>query len=114
MTREFIMTEQFDFAWKELNLGDGELRELQEEILLDPAKGDVIKGTGGLRKIRFKYKGKGKRSGVRVLYVDFKIVDKIYLITAYDKGSIDDITSDEKKAIKNRINILKDEAMRKG
>jgi hypothetical protein len=113
MKREFIMTLSFDQEWKNLGLCDQELKELQELILSDPNMGKVIQGTGGLRKLRFPYKGKGKRSGVRVLYVDFKILEKIYLIDVYSKGTVEDISVDEKRIIKKQILELKTEAMRR-
>jgi len=51
-------------------LTDDEYRALQIELMQNPEAGDVIKGTGGLRKIRFadKRRGKGKRGGLRVIY----------------------------------------------
>lgn len=44
---------------------------LQIELLLSPETGDVIQGTGGLRKVRVAAKGKGKKGGVRVIYYYF-------------------------------------------
>jgi hypothetical protein len=51
-------------------LSDDEYRLLQEEMLRNPEAGDVIKGTGGLRKLRFgdSRRGKGKRGGLRIIY----------------------------------------------
>lgn len=51
MTREFIMTPEFDKQWKAIGLTDNELKALQEELTIIPTKGDIIQGTGGLRKI---------------------------------------------------------------
>ena len=52
MTREFVMLPEFDKQWKAMGLTDKELKSLQEELTLDSAKGVLMKGTGGLRKIR--------------------------------------------------------------
>lgn len=62
----FIETNIFTKAIKEL-FDDDEYRKIQNELLNDPQKGDLIQGTGGLRKIRFG-RNSGKSSGVRILY----------------------------------------------
>ena len=49
MTREFIMTPEFDKMWAQLGLDDDNLKVLQEQILINPHIGAVIQGTGGLR-----------------------------------------------------------------
>ncbi len=54
-------------------------------------------------------KGKGKRSGARVLYVDIELKEKIYFINVYSKDEKTDLTPDEKKAFKAAIKILKEE-----
>ena len=110
MLREFVMTDVFERHWKSLGLDDSELKRLQEELLVDPMKGDVIEGTEGLRKVRFSFNGKGKRGGIRVLYVDLLVAERIYLIAAYSKSVKDDLTMDEKKALNNLIKQLKKEA----
>ena len=56
--------------YREDYLDDDEYRKLQAELLAHPTAGDVIKSTGGLRKLRFgnSKRGKGKRGGIRVIY----------------------------------------------
>ena len=80
MKRKFVMMPAFDNQWKLMRLTDDDLRELQEIILENPKIGDVVKGTGGLRKMRFALPGKGKSSGCRVVYVDFSEKKLTYLI----------------------------------
>ena len=63
----FIETPVFTEDVKEL-LSDDEYREFQEFMADNPGWGDVIQNTGGLRKVRWAAKGKGKRGGVRVIY----------------------------------------------
>lgn len=53
MTRNFVMLSEFDKNWAGMGLNDDNLRRLQEELLINPEKGDVMQGTGGLRKMRF-------------------------------------------------------------
>ena len=109
MTREFIHTLVFDKCWEELNLNDDNLSELQNFILLNPLKGDVIIGTGGLRKLRWNFPNRGKRGGIRVLYVDFIYHEKVILIDCYSKKEKDDISSKEKILYKELIKQIEEE-----
>lgn len=87
MNRTFIEVPQFTKKWQLLGLTDDDLKALEEELLNNPKAGDVIKGTGGIRKIRIpiENKGKGKRSGARVIYVDIELKETIYFINVYTK-----------------------------
>jgi mRNA-degrading endonuclease RelE of RelBE toxin-antitoxin system len=87
----------------------GILRDLQNMLLNDPKSGDVIQGTGGLRKIRIPMGNKGKSGGSRVIYVDIELKEVIYFINVYSKSEKDDLTEDEKKAFKAVVKILKEE-----
>ncbi len=107
------MMPEFDKMWSRIGLDDENLKQLQLKILSNPISGKVIKGTGGLRKMRFAIENKGKSSSVRVLYVDFLIFKKIYLITAYHKSQKDDLSDAERNNIK-RLIILLDKALKQG
>lgn len=109
MTREFIMTPEFDKNWEAMGLTDSDLKNLQEIILLNPQVGKVIPGTSGLRKMRFAIQ-EGKRSGARILYVDLVLVEEVYLITAYAKGDKEDISESDKSSIRRLIDQLKNSA----
>ena len=113
MTREFIMTPEFDRIWSRLGLNDDDLKELQEQILMNPQIGAVIRGTGGLRKMRFALQS-GKSGGVRVLYVDLVIQKEVYLISVYPKSNKVSLTSAEKNEIKKVISELKRSAAERG
>ena len=108
MTREFIMTPVFDRLWGSSGLTDENLRELQNILLENPFSGDLIKGTGGARKIRFAFSGKGKSSGMRVLYIDLTHLRQTYLILCYPKSEQDDLTEEQKKQVKALIKELKE------
>ena len=110
MTRTFIEVPTFTKKWHALGLTDANLKDLQAALLKNPKVGDVIKGTGGLRKIRVPMEnlGKGKRSGARVLYIDIELKECIYFINVYSKDEQDDLTEDEKKAFKALVTILKE------
>lgn len=109
MKRTFIEVPLFTKKWKELGLTDEDLRDLQNILLQNPKSGDVIQGTGGLRKIRIPMKGRWKSGGSRVIYVDIEIKEVIYFINVYTKNEKDDLTEDEKKAFKAVVKMLKEE-----
>ena len=72
-----------------------------------PDSGDVIPGSGGLRKLRWATKGKGKRGGARVIYLYVVIDARVYLLSCYSKNVKTDLTSDEKKELAKIANSLK-------
>lgn len=78
----------------------------------DPSCGRIIQGTGGLRKTRIgdESRGKGKRGGFRVIFLDLPHVERTYLLAIYDKNEKDDISSDEKKILRDLVAKLKKEA----
>lgn len=106
MLYEFIQSKQFSKTWDELGLKDDDLRSLEFEIMKDPKKAPVIPKTGRLRKMRWEYGGKGKRSGARVCYVDFEIHETIYLLLLYAKNEKEDLSEKEKKEVKTMIDKL--------
>lgn len=108
MKREFIMMPEFDRQWKDMGLTDEDLKELQFELLNEPAKAPVVKGTGGLRKVRVSLPGRGKSGSARVAYVDFAIFETIYLITAYPKSKKETLSDRECKIIKAMIEQLEE------
>ena len=109
MKREFIFTKPFQASWKAMGLGDSELKELEELLILNPQEGDVIQGTGGARKLRFQLEGRGKRGGARVIYVDIFEKEKLYFLFAYPKNVQENLTSEQKDIIKTMIDLIKKE-----
>lgn len=106
MTRTFIETQEFTKNWAGLGLVDQDLRRLELEILKNPKTGKVIRGTRGLRKLRFASENEGKRSSFRVCYVDFPAKETVYLITIYPKNKKDSLTHTECKNISKLIQVL--------
>lgn len=89
---------------------DKELEKLiKDELLKNPEKGAVIKGTGGLRKIRVakKAEGKGKSGGYRVLYLDLPEPEVTYLILIYDKDEMENISATQRELIRKQIEGIK-------
>lgn len=106
MTRTFVELPSFSSAWKSMGMTDTDLRRLQEELLVNPDVGKVMQGTGGVRKMRFAFERHGKSGGVRVIYVDFVVKEKLYLITAYPKSEKDNLTKAERNELKRLVQIL--------
>ena len=82
---------------------DDEYGELQDFLMKKPDSGKLIKGTGGLRKLRWKCDGKGKRGGVRIIYYWQLSLDQIYMMTLYGKNEMSDLSADEKKTLRKIV-----------
>ena len=106
MTRMFVELPVFRSRWKDLGLTDADLIRLQTELLADTKVGDVMRGTGGVRKMRFAFRHKGKSGSIRVIYIDFEVYEKIYLLTAYTKNEKDNLTQEEQNEIRKLIAML--------
>ena len=74
---------------------DDDLRELQVTLLENPAAGDLIPGSRGLRKLRVPLPGRGKRGGARVIYYHWVSHDQCYLVYAYAKNVAADLTREQ-------------------
>ena len=106
MIKTFIQTDEFVKNWENLGFNDEDLRKLELQLLQNPQSGTVIRGTGGLRKMRFAFPGRGKRGSVRVCYVDFVLYESIYLITVYSKNEKDNLTRAERNNIRKMLQLL--------
>jgi hypothetical protein len=91
---EFIHTRIFDRLWQKLGLNDDDLADLQQEILANPKRWPVIAGAGGARKLRVIYCDLGKF---------------VILALVYPKGTKDDLSADETKAIRRAILEIEEE-----
>lgn len=110
MTREFVYTAPFRKCWSAMGLDEESLRRLEHILLENPQVGDVIEGTGGARKMRISLEdNKGKSGGGRVIYVDVFEKEKLYFLFAYPKNVQENLTPDQKKAIRKIIEEIKKE-----
>ena len=84
-------------------LSDGQYRKLQEALVNRPDMGDLIKDSGGLRKVRWQLEGTGKSGGVRVIY--YWVVDNhhIRMLYAYPKGKQENLTKEQIAQLKTII-----------
>ena len=104
---EFIETSIFTRQIKAMATDD-ELKALQVELIAQPEKGDLIQGTGGLRKIRMATGQQGKSGSARVIYF-LATAEVIYLVLAYAKNEKESLTAAEKADLKKLTQLLKGE-----
>jgi hypothetical protein len=104
----FIHTKTFDKLWKSLGCDDDDLLELQRTICENPQGHSVIRGTGGVRKIRVSLEGRGKSGGARILYIDFLARGVVGLLYVYPKSEKEDIDENERKILKSMVEQLKE------
>jgi len=88
---------------KYLSLSDEELRQLQMFLLSQPDAGDLIQGSGGLRKLRHPLPGRGKRSGARVIYYWYTKKSLCFLLLAYPKNRMENLTDKQVKALSELV-----------
>lgn len=99
---EFIETRLFS---KKLPayLADDEYQALQEYMLDNSDAGDVIKGSGGIRKLRWALQGKGKRGGIRAIYFLAVAENRFLMLTLYAKSELENLTTHEIKLLKRIV-----------
>jgi mRNA-degrading endonuclease RelE of RelBE toxin-antitoxin system len=92
-------------------LDDDGYRSLQDAMMQNPEAGDVIEGTGGLRKLRHgdPRRSKGKRGGLRVIYYWWDSGSQFWMYTLYDKGEMDDLSAQQRRALKDFLKAELDE-----
>ena len=87
----FIETSIFTGQIKDL-ISDELYLKLQEYLARQPSAGDLIRGSSGCRKLRWKTSSRGKRGGIRVIYYWMKNDDQILMLFAYAKASVSNLT----------------------
>jgi mRNA-degrading endonuclease RelE of RelBE toxin-antitoxin system len=84
-------------------LTDENYRSLQQFLVADPEAGDLIRHSGGLRKIRWSVGGRGKRGGVRIIYYWAPARETILMLLIYGKNEQDDLTPGQLRILKRLI-----------
>ena len=100
---KYIFFESRLFTRRIAELASAELyRRLQNDLQADPLKGEVIQGCGGIRKIRLESpgRGKGKRGGLRVIYLHIPEARRIYFVAVYGKDEQDDLDAGQREQLK--------------
>ena len=95
----FIETSSFENC-KPKYLSDDEYAELQQFLLAQPFAGDLVTGSGGVRKLRWKVRGRGKRGGVRIIYYVRFEPNEFWMLTIYSKSRHENVPSHILKKLK--------------
>lgn len=113
MERSFIETPFFMNRRARYFESDEAFRQLQAELVADADRGDPIPGGGGIRKYRQgdESRGKGKRGGLRIIYLQVPQTREIYLLHVYPKTVKDNLTRDELKVLAEQARLIKDMAL---
>lgn len=82
---------------------DEEYSEFQAFLAENPESGDVIEGTGGLRKVRMRLQGRGKSGGARVIYYYLESASQIRMVFLFKKNEQDNLTDEQKKQLKRIV-----------
>ena len=98
----FVETHVFTAALRR-HLDDERYRQLQIALILRPEQGPVIKGSGGLRKIRWATSGGGKRGGLRVIYYWAPSEQAFYMVYAYTKAEQGDLTPTQTRQLSRLV-----------
>ncbi|GEM_PF-1143634 len=106
MDREFILTEEFEKQLKAFANSGEFLRDIEQEIFKDLensiSERDMIQGTGGFTKVRVPLKAQniGKSGAIRVIYLDCPVSKIVFLMMAYSKSNLGNISDKTKQALK--------------
>ena len=84
-------------------LSDEEYRQVQLELIKNPMLGPVVRGSGGVRKLRWGAPGRGKRGGYRIIYFIYRPKEVIWMLTIYPKNVRDSIPGPVLKQIRQEI-----------
>jgi hypothetical protein len=108
MKLQFVYLPTFERTMSGL-LTDAALQVIENELLIDPRRGDVIPNTNGVRKMRVALPGRGKRGGGRITYLYVEMKDRVYLIFAYAKNVKGNLTAADIRALASLAQELKGE-----
>ena len=84
-------------------LSDEQYRQLQTDLAKRPDTGSIIPGSGGLRKIRWGYRGQGKRGGIRLIYYWAVSQDRLLLLLVYPKNVQDNLSPTQLKSLREIV-----------
>ncbi len=87
-------------------LADADRRAIVDHLAAHPAAGDLIEGTGGVRKLRWARDGRGKSGGVRVIYYFHRGAMPLYLLTMFAKNERANLSNAERNALAGLVDVL--------
>jgi len=95
-------------------LSESERNDVIDFVAATPKAGDLIQGTGGVRKLRWARSGRGKSGGVRVIYYFHSEALPLYLLTVFGKGEKADLSQAERNELARLVQVLKGVAKESG
>lgn len=87
-------------------LKDSERQSIISYLASHPASGDIMQGTGGIRKLRWSARGKGKSGGVRIIYYYHNETMPLFLLTVFSKGEKANLTKSERNELATFTSLL--------
>jgi hypothetical protein len=108
MEFSFIQLTAFTNQWNKFRLSDEDLRALENQLQKNPKAGDVLRGTGGLRKVRFAPPSRhiGKSGAFRVGFAYFRVASTVYPFSIFAKQNQANLTAAECSKAKKVIETL--------
>ena len=103
-----IETESYLRAVKDAKMGETEREAAVDLVATDPEAGDVMQGTGGVRKARLAGRGKGKSGGYRIVWYFGGGDIPVFLLTVFGKGEKANLTQGERNALRQMTKLLKE------
>ena len=109
MELTFVQLPGFVKEWKQLRLGDDDLRALELMLLENPQAGAVMAGTGGMRKVRFAPPSRrsGKSGAYRVGYAFLRLAETVLLVAIFAKSDKGNLTAAEKLKVKRAVGAFR-------
>lgn len=107
MRRKFVYWSPFLSTCKVMGIDDSALQTIENTLLLNPETGDIVEGTGGVRKMRIKLDGRGKSNGGRVIYYDNGVT--VHFLMIYPKNVQADITPKQKELLHKATRKIREE-----
>lgn len=111
MKREILQTKDFEDEIKVLiskrKLKQEDFDEFKKSLVANPEQGDVISGTGGIRKTRLKSASKGKSGGFRVCYLNVEDKTIIFLLFIFQKNEQENLSAAEKLELRQLAEAIK-------
>ena len=97
----FVFIESTAFSrWRDQYFDDDEYAELQQFMMQNPEAGAIVRGTGGVRKLRWRREGSGKRGGLRVIYFVRYQPNEVWMLALYAKAKLDNAPSHILRSLK--------------
>ena len=101
-------TRTYERAVRKL-MSEADRQKMEAAIVADPGRAPLLRGTGGIRKLRWAGSGRGKRGGIRTIYFHHAGPEAIYMLTAYAKADRDDLTPADRKTMSRLVAAIKKE-----